>query len=315
VRNSNIKPIRLFLNPYCKYGSGRSRWEKVKAEIQFRIGSIEIEEILSPEEIVSQVSRAVENGENRFVAAGGDGTVNLLLNAVMELSEGPELTIGAVGIGSSNDFHKPFRREAFINGIPVRIDFRNAFPCDVIRIDYRDIQGDWKMRFCLINASIGLTAEANALFNSRLRVIKMLQGISVDAAITAAALKVIFTYPNIPCQLTVDGEEEQTFPVTNLGIVKNPHFAGSLCYDTPIEPDDGKLGIHLSMGLSRCERIGLLAALYQHGFQGQPKTKSWMATRLSVKGDRVFALEMDGEVIRTNRADLRMIPKRVRCCR
>lgn len=305
----------MFLNPYCNYGRGRSRWEKVKAGVHHRIGSIEIEEILSPREMVYQVSRAVKNGETRFVASGGDGTVNLLLNAVMTLSEGPDLTIGAVGLGSSNDFHKPFRQEAFFNGIPVKIDFKNALPCDVMRIDYRDIQGCWKTRFCLINASIGVTAEANALFNSRLKIIKMLQGISVDAAITATALKVIFTCSDIPCQLKVDDEEAKTFPVTNLGIFKNPHFAGSLCHDTPIEPDDGKLGIHLGMGLSRCERLGLLATLYHHGFHRQPKIKSWIATRLSVKSDRVFALEMDGEVICTNRAEICIIPKRVRCCR
>ena len=194
----------------------------------------------------------------------------------------------------------------------------------------------------------------------------MLQRVSVNAAITAAALKAIFTYPNIPCQLTVEGSrcgspkatarqtaggsspgepspppwnaeeaelaelpgsaspvpqqrpngrEERRVAVTNLGVVKNPHFAGSFCYDMPIKPDDGRLGVHLSMGLSLRERIGLLAALRRSRFQGRPKTMSWMATRVSVKGDRVFALEADGEVIHADRAEFQILPKRVRCCR
>ena len=315
MESPDTKPIRLFLNPRCRYGAGRSRWEKIKAEVHHRLGSLEIEEILSPDEMAFQVSRALGNGETRFIAAGGDGTVNLLLNAVMQLSEDPDLVIGAVGLGSSNDFHKPFQRETSIHGIPTRVDFQNAAPCDVMRTDYRDHHGHGKTRFCLINASIGLTAEANALFNSRGRGMKMLQRLSVDAAITAAALKAIFTGADIPCRLTVDGGEEQLFYVTNLGIVKNPHFAGSLCYDTSIEPDDGKLGIHLSEGLSRGERLGLLAALYRHRFQGRPKSRSWMATRLSVESDRVFAVEMDGEVVHTSRAEFRILPQRVRCCR
>jgi len=307
--------MRVFLNPYCNYGNSLPRWERVKEEIRNRMGIFETEEILSPDEIVFQVSKALKDGESMFIAAGGDGTVNLLLNTIMKLSDNPDLTIGAVGLGSSNDFHKPFRPEAFINGIPVRIDSKNAFPCDVIRTDYQDIRGHRNARFCLTNASIGITAEANAIFNSRLRFIRMLQGISVDAAITAAALKAIFTYHNISCQLIVNNGEEQRFSVTNLGIIKNPHFAGSLCYDTPIEPDDGKLGINLCMGLSLCEKIGMLIALYNHRFQGRPKTKSWIANRLLVTSDQVFALEMDGEVIHTNSAEFNIIPKRVRCCR
>jgi diacylglycerol kinase family enzyme len=284
----------------------------------------------------------------------------------MNLSGAPDVAIGAVGLGSSNDFHKPFHPEAFINGIAVRIDFQSAFHCDVIRIDYRDIEGRWGTRFCLINGSIGITAAANAIFNSRLRIIRMLQRASVNAAITAAALKAIFTYPNIPCRLTVEGSlcgspkatagepaggsstrepsppprnaaegeaaelsgsassfprdgphggEERRVAVTNLGVVKNPHFAGSFCYDTPIKPDDGKLGVHLSMGLSLCGRIRLLAALRRSRFRGRPNTMSWMATRVSVKGDQGFALEADGEVIHADRAEFQILPKRVRCCR
>lgn len=315
MKISNAEVIKIFLNPNCNYGTGLSRWEKVKEKVLTRMGKFEVEEILSPDEIIFQVSKALKNGENIFIAAGGDGTVNLLLNTIMKLSGNPDLTIGAVGLGSSNDFHKPLRAKAFINGIPVRIDFENAFPCDVIRIDYRDIEGHQNTRFCLINASIGITAEANAIFNSRLRFIRMLQRISADAAITAAALKAIFTYRDIPCQLAVNKGEKQRFSVTNLGIIKNPHFAGSLCYDTPIEPDDGKLGINLCMGLSLRERIGMLVALYNHRFQGCPKTKSWIATRLSVRSDQSFALEVDGEVIYATSVEFNIIPKRVRCCR
>lgn len=312
---SDGKVIRVFLNPHSNYHTGLSRWKKVEKEIRGRIETLETEEIRSPDEIVSQVSEALDNGENMFIAAGGDGTVSLLLNAIMKLSDDPSLTIGAVGLGSSNDFHKPFRRKAFINGIPVRIDFKDAFPCDVIRVDYHDIQANRNTSFCLINASIGITAEANAIFNSRSALMSMLQTISTDAAITAAALKAIFTSPDIPCQLTVNNGEEQRFSVTNLGIIKNPHFAGSLCYDTPIEPDDGELGINLCMDLSPPERIRMLVALYNHRFREYPKTKSWIATRLSLRSDQVFALEMDGEVIHTNGADFNIIPKRVRCCR
>jgi diacylglycerol kinase (ATP) len=307
--------MKVFLNPHCNYGAGLSKWKKVEKDLYNRIGEFDTEEILSPENLILQVSKALGNGEHEFIAAGGDGTINLLLNSIMKLGNVPGLTIGAVGLGSSNDFHKPFRPEKFIDGIPLKVDFKNAFPCDVIRIEYRDNLGHQNTHFCLINASMGVTAEGNALFNSRIKLIKMLQVISVDAAIIAAALISILNYRNIPCQLIIENSEAKNISVTNLGIIKNPHFTGSLCYDTLIEPDDGNLGINLCIGLSLLERISMLVALYKHRFQGRPKTKSWTVKSLSVKSNQFFALEMDGEVIHTNYAKFNVIPKRVRCCK
>jgi diacylglycerol kinase (ATP) len=315
LQRSNRIAIYVFLNPCSNDGKSLAQWDAIKGEVQNRIGKFEIEEILDPDEIISNVSKSVQKGKNMFIAAGGDGTVNLLLNAIMKLNNNPDIAIGAIGLGSSNDFHKPFRKDAFIKGVPVKIDFKNAFPCDVIRIQYQNMTGSLNTRYCLINASIGLTAEANAFFNIHSLFMKMLQRMSVDIAILYAALRTVLIYRNTLCQLTVNNEEEQNYFITNLGIIKNPHFTGTLCYDTAIEPDDGKLGINLCMGLSLCERIGMLLALYNHRFKDRPKTRSWLATRLSLKSDDFFALEMDGEVIHTNSAQFDVMPRRVRCCK
>jgi len=305
--------MKVFLNPHCNYGRGLRLWKGIEREIRERTGQFETEEILSPEEFHVQVSRALQGGENVFIAAGGDGTVNLLLNALMNSGE-HRATIGAIGLGSSNDFHKPFRSEALVRGIPLRIDSQNASLCDVIRVNYQDIQHRWVTRFCFINASIGITAEANALFNSRVGILKMLQRFSVNAAISVAALLSILAYRNLACLLSIDGDEAQKFRITNLGIIKNPHFAGSLCYDTPIGPDDGKIGINLCADLTLLETIQMLIALSNSRFCGLPKTQSWTATRASVSSQHIFALEMDGEVFNTDCADFSVMPKAIRCC-
>ncbi len=306
----------VFLNPFCSYGTGLKRWDQVKDELGRRIGRFKTEVPDSPQRFVEYVSRAIRDGDNLLIAAGGDGTVNLLLNAVMtEMRAHNRITLGAVGLGSSNDFHKPFRPQALINGIPVRVDAQNGLYHDVLRIDYQDVQGQPKTHFSIINASIGITAEANALFNSRTGFIKAARKISVEAAIVACALKAMFTYRDIPCQLSIDDGEPKQLPVTNLGIIKNPHFAGHFCYDTPIKPDDGELGINLCGGTSMLERVGLIAGLAKARFQGRPKTNCWSATHLTVESNRTFALEMDGEVVQTSCARFSVIPKTVRCCK
>ena len=115
----------------------------------------------------------------------------------------------------------------------------------MIRVRYLDSENQRQTRFCLNNASIGVTAEANALFNRQPGFVRGLRKVSVNAAIAMTAVKTIFLYRNIACRLSVDGGNEEEFMVTNLGIVKNPHFAGSLRYETTVQPDDGRLGVHL----------------------------------------------------------------------
>ncbi len=308
--------MRIYLNPYCDFGQGWSKWREIEPELRKRFGEFDVEEIQSPSKLSSQIEKAIKGGERIFIAAGGDGTVNLIVNTLMASSAAKkDLILGAVGLGSSNDYHKPFRSETFVQGIPTRMNSRKAFPCDMIRIRYRNGQNNTWTRFSIINASIGITAQANALYNSRLPFIVRIKRFSHDCAVVASALKTIFSYRNIPCTLTLGKSESRSFHLTNLGVIKNPHFAGGLCYDTCLKPDDGKLGVNLCAGMTKFETIKTLARLYRRQFRGQPKTYSWNVNTLSVESALPFALEMDGEVVSARHAEFKLLPKAMRCCR
>jgi diacylglycerol kinase (ATP) len=175
--------MRVYLNKHAACGTGGRRWAKIERALRPRLGEATVEEICSPEGLGDQVRRALDAGERTFVAAGGDGTVNLLLNALMcSASAGTGLTIGAVGLGSSNDFHKPLAGRPTIRGVPLRIAVHRAAPADVIRLEYHAQGGRRQTRYCLMNASIGVTAEANHAFNTRGRLLRAAQKLSVEAA-------------------------------------------------------------------------------------------------------------------------------------
>lgn len=305
----------VFLNTRASYGRAAVRWARVRTGLERRAGTFEVREIGSFGGVAASLREAAARGERAFVAAGGDGTVNLLVNALMGLDGVEDVTLGAVGLGSSNDFHKPFGRNSFIAGVPVRVDCEHAQPCDVIRIDLEDDGGRSATRFAIINASLGITAEANANFNAPSGFVRAARRLSVDAAIVASVLRTLWTYRDVECRVIIDGTDEGTFSVSNLGVIKNPHFAGSFCYDTPIAPDDGTLGVNLCERLTPFQALATLAALSRRRFRGRPKTRSWIGGRVSVEGARPFALETDGEVLRARRAEFTVLPKRIRCCR
>jgi diacylglycerol kinase family enzyme len=126
----------------------------------------------------------------------------------------------------------------------------------------------------------------------------------VDVAITAAALRTIVAFRNIRVRLRIDGGPDDEVTVTNLGIIRAPHFAGWFSYDTPVA--DGRLGVNLCGGLSRTGMLAMLAALQKGRFRGRGRTRAWSATEVRVSADREFALEMDGEVVAATEAVFRM---------
>jgi len=232
---------------------------------------------------------------------------------VQDLGRQGEVTLGAVGLGSSNDFHKPYRKEEFIAGHPTRVDLHSSRPVDVIRVDYTD-RGASGTRYCLLNASIGVTAEANAFFNSRSRFIRTLQRVSVDAAVTAAAMRTMLGFKNIPCRIKVNDDPEFGLDVSNLGVIKRPNCAGSLCYDTPVALDDGRMAVNVAYGLSFFGRNAAFVALSHGRFSGRPGTMTSYGARVEVSSPRSFAVEFDGEVVAASGAVFTIVPKGIEVC-
>ncbi len=304
----------VLLNSRASYGRAGDLWRRVRPGIESRLGDFATVDVASPGGVVESIGAALEDGERAFIAAGGDGTVNSVANALLRADAGGDAVMGAVGLGSSNDFHKRTSPGERVGGVPVRIDFRNARAQDVIRIEFEDAGGERGLRFAVMNASLGITAEANASFNEPSGFVRGARRLSMDAAIVASVIETLVTFRDIPCRLRIDGSDEGTFSVSNLGVIKNPHFAGTFCYDTPVEPDDGRLGVNLCERLTRFQALATLAALRRRRFSGRPKTRSWTAARVSVESENAFALETDGEVAKVRSVEFEVAPHALRCC-
>jgi diacylglycerol kinase (ATP) len=295
----------VLLNPNARRGRGRSRYAAVNAYVDdaFEARVVETE----PTGNDGPIRAALDDGIRTFIAAGGDGTVNAVIDALVRLRGAitlDELTLGAVGLGSSNDAHKPLKLQ--IAGIPMRIDARHAVPRDV-----GIARWDGGERAFLVSASVGVTAAANARFNHEDSVLRLLKRWWVDGAIMWAALRTIATWRNLSATLLVH-ETSSTFALTHLGVAKTPWLAGGLHYDTPVEA--GRFVVNLCEGMGRLRTIRTLAALARGRFVGLPGTRSWSAPRASVVLDEPCDLELDGEIFRASRVSFELLPERIRLC-
>jgi len=80
---------------------------EVKAAVkQVRSEGIELE-VMIPwrgKDLRRFVKKALKKGVDRFVAGGGDGTLNAVLNAMLRCEKAPQASIGIFPLGTANDF-------------------------------------------------------------------------------------------------------------------------------------------------------------------------------------------------------------------
>ena len=320
-----MKPQALVvLNAHAHGEESRELWRRVEPEVQ-SLFTVRLVETDTAGQWAGAVASAIQEGWRVFIAAGGDGTVNGLLNAIVE-QRGTrplgELILGAVGLGSSNDFHKPYGR--VIAGIPVKIRPEAGRRRDVCLARFRDSAGQAQARCFLVSASIGVTAEANAFFNSADPLMVVLKKRWTSGAIFYAALRTIAICRNIPARIEVGPAglangvpEVRDTAITNLSVLKTPYLSGSFRFDTPVERDSGLMAVNLCERMGRVVMIRALVDLLQGRFLGgrnRTGRHHWMTSRLAVTAARTAALELDGEIEWGSEVAFEVLPEKIGEC-
>lgn len=286
-------PIFIVINPHCHQGEGWKRWKHIRSQVLDRLPSATEIVTENTEDLSLQLGSIFSTNEaSCIVSAGGDGSVHLVANAILQHEQPSGHVLGAIGLGSSNDFLKPF--QSFIQKVPVRINTSSRVLRDVGEVRYIDKNGVKQKKYFIINASIGVTAEGNWNFNNPGKTLKWLKKINTGAAITYTALSTIFSYRNKPVTIRFNGEET-IMAVSNINILKIPFVSGSLHYRQNILPDDGLLGLNICRDMKRMELIQTLMQLEKGKFAVNEKRISTFTQKIQMLSPIPVIFECDGE--------------------
>jgi diacylglycerol kinase (ATP) len=334
----------VLLNKYCNGTGGLEKWKKLRANLEENYLGKDYKIISGFKKFQAACLQEIERGERIFVAAGGDGTVNFILNQLMELENGSrkELILGAIGLGSSNDFHKSFTKngignsngngnalpnsdsdsqsscnyEAQSNGnrkVPVKLDYERAKPHNVGLVEYEDLEQNRHRKYFIVNCSVGLVAQANYFFNSENRIVNWLKPKWVEGTIWYAALETLFIAKNIPTELCVEDERVKT-ELTTFSAFINPNISGNFRYDFEISPQSDYLGVALCESMGIPARVRTMLSMTQGKFVGLPKTRIWRAREIEISPSKPIALEMDGEVSLARFIRIKLLRNALRVC-
>jgi diacylglycerol kinase family enzyme len=304
-------PALVLVNPGARGGKGSERlarvWPEVVARFEARAVGLD-----TAGRWRSEVRDALDGGVRHFVAAGGDGTVGALADALWRARDRaplPALTLGAIGLGSSNDFHKPVR--SWAAGVPVRLD--GGRWRDVGRVSWVDETGAERERAFLVSCSLGVTAAANAFFNAGDALLRLMRRRWTAGGIAYAALHEIVRGGGASLDLVWPGARERV-RATSLSVLKTPHLAGGLEFDTPVRSDDGSLAVNLIEDRGRLATLAMLLSLARGRFLGRPGARHWSLPGIVVEAGAPVPLEIDGEVVLASRVRFEVLSERIRAC-
>lgn len=292
--------MRLIMNPGSRSGQGRRLW--VFWEAGLRGAGIEYEtaQTEAPGHAF-QLARDTRQADT-IVAVGGDGTINEVLDGVLQAGR-PELRMGVLYAGTSPDFCR-------YHGIPVEPAAALAAllqeapkQVDAAHIAFTGPDGVPAEAHFGCGCNIGLGARIARVSNRLRRYVGDTTGTGL-AAIDA----VLGTSP-VPLEVEADGESCPLAAVNNLSILKNPFLASGLRLNVDLRPDDGRLCLVAVHGRSRTGLLGLMPGFYSGRAAGDPGIFQKSCTRVRIRSDRPCEIEFDGDPRGFLPADIRLLPR------
>lgn len=252
-------------------------------------------------------SKAVEKGYSLILAAGGDGTVNQVLNGVIKGREkDPSLPIiGVIPIGSGNDFARTIKVTTNVNDLMNLITSGKYTQADVGKIQYQTIQGEKDHSYFINVADAGMGPEV---------VRRVMDSDRIFGAGVAYYAAILSTFSNYkPMDVQVKAEQwEWHGKLNTLAIGNGKYYGHGLCIAPDAIINDGVFSTFICGDASKAEFIWHSSKLKTEKKIAHPKVRYDTARHLELTSGQPCLIEADGELLGMLPATVDIIPNKIK---
>lgn len=234
--------------------------------------------------------------ETRIYACGGDGTLNEVVDGAAGYDN---LAITSVPCGSGNDFIKQFPNSAAF------FDLQNFGETEEKTVDLMDASGHRAINIC----SAGLDARIGTGIDAYRRH-PLLSG---SRAYTASIVVNLFKGIAKSCRVEFPDGTVIDEKLTLVCVCNGSWYGGGYQPVPEADMTDGILDVLVVKKVSRLTVARVISA-YQNGrYREFPQLISHFQTDwVKITTPEVEPVNLDGELLRTNEVDIRLIPKGIR---
>lgn len=286
--------MKIIVNPAAAGGRLGREWSGRQDELRELGVDGEMVFTQHPWHAIELAQKAVEDGHERVVAVGGDGTANQVAGGLWRAGGG---TLGVVPLGTGNDIARTL-------GVP--LDWRRAAAVvsdgrrrevDLVKI------GD----HVVLNAiGVGLLGDISA----RAARIKVIRGL---AAYLATAIVSMVRFESPPVVITTPDHRYEG-EMTILAVHGGPTSGGGFNLAPRAIPDDGLLDATLVPGIGPLGRVPRLLAAMKGTLGTMEGTVELQAPWLELRFDRPLPMHVDGDetVLEPPLARFEVVPKAIK---
>jgi len=301
----------VVVNPKASVGKSEKDWPMIK-QILINEG-IDFDDILTeyPRHAIEIVRNAiVEKGYRKFIAVGGDGTNNEVINGIFTQDQVPttDITMAAFPIGTGNDWRRSFDIPLEYEEIAKIIKTGHTFAHDIGVLSYYN-DGDPKIRYFLNAAGTGL----DEMVCNSTNMMKQ-QGKGGTVRYLISLVKCMLKYKVVYIQLTVDDKVVFEDNILSLSVGNCRFNGGGMMTMPKAIPDDGLLDVTVIRKVSIFKFAANVKNLYDGTFINKiEEVKTFRGKRIRIVSNPPHSLmvETEGENLNNSPFDFDVLTKAV----
>lgn len=290
----------VIFNPNAMRGRAYRRIAKVEHALES--AGLPFEMIVSeqPGHAIELARRAALAGRELIVAAGGDGTINEVVNGLMQAAAGDDVpcSLGVLPMGSGNDFASSLGIPTDLHQAVEKLKQRKTQRIDVGCVNGRHFANN-----------VGLGFEA--MINVEAHKLTWLPG---QPGYLAAVFRAMASYPFPVVDVTLDERDLRQQPILMISLGNNRRIGGGFLITPHAAPDDGLLDVCLVDAIPRLEIVRLLPKAMTGKHEGEPAVHMLRSRRICVESPDPLPVHADGEILwqDAHRLEITLDPGRLR---
>jgi diacylglycerol kinase (ATP) len=299
------KQFHIIINPVAGGGKGKDLGLAIRKYMdEVKLGSFDIVYTKGVGDAISLARENRESDHNVVVAVGGDGTINEVVNGLMNAQTNMSsiCKMGVINCGSGAGFVQSF-------GIPSDLASQihlfldgHSKPVDVGLVSYTDHSGILKSRYFINECQIGFSGSVVSVVSQKH---KRFGG---KLAFGYVAVSQLMKYHATNMKVTID--DGKTIIKKQLGVTigNGRYCAGGMQLTPNARLDDGLLDVLNIADMNLIQRLSAFSKVYSGKHINTPFFTLDQANHIDIDSDIPVWVEADGELLGKTPCSVRLIP-------
>lgn len=268
--------VRFLVNPAAGRGTGRAHVDRIRVLASRHGAGLVVTRKVS--DLWEQARRAADDGVERLLVAGGDGTMHLAIQGLA----GSACALGVIPLGTGNDF-------AGTLAIPPDLEpaVERALTREIRSIDLLRVGETYSVSY----AGVGFDSEVTRFANEG---VKFLRG---PLVYFYSVIHTLITFEPPRMRVVHDGgtfEGKVMFAVVN----NLPRFGGGMRIAPDAKIDDGLLDLVIVKEVPKPVLLSIFPKVYTGKHVGHPAVQIVRTRRAEITIDRAMTMYGGGEPLR-----------------